>query len=235
MVLVIRKKVIIIAIIALVLVGGINVATGNTTEQTSALPVANKVVVLDAGHGGEDGGAVGTGGTVEKDINLAVMTKLQKLLEQTGCIVMTTRTEDKSLHNRGDEKTGNRKMSDLNKRKAMPGDYNSDIFVSIHMNTFTDAKYKGAQVFYAPEPESSKALAECIQAELKQQVDGSNEREVKDASGNIYVLKDVTVPSVVAECGFLSNSDEEKRLNDDAYQQKLAFAIYCGIIKYFAM
>ncbi len=234
MVLVIRKRFIVMALSALVLMCGINIYMGQETQQTAALPAANKVVVLDAGHGGEDGGAVGIGGTVEKDINLAVMSKVQGLLEQSGCIVITSRTEDISLHNKGDEKTGNRKISDLNSRKQLPEEYDADVFVSIHMNTYTDPQYKGAQVFYASEPGTSKRLAECIQSELKNHVDSSNMREVKDASGNIYILENSKVPSVVAECGFLSNSEEEAKLRTEDYQNKLAFAIYCGIVKYFA-
>ena len=234
MVLIIRKRAVLFVLAALFVMGGINIATGGQTKQTAALPSVNKLIILDAGHGGEDGGAVSGNGTVEKDVNLAVMLKLQQLLEQSGCVIMTTRTEDISLHNTGDEKTGNRKMTDLNKRKAMPEEYGADIFVSIHMNTYPDSRYKGAQVFYASEAEGSKELAECIQGELKSQVDNSNQREVKDADGNIYILSGAKVPSVVAECGFLSNSEEEQKLKSEEYQQKLAFAIYCGIIKYFA-
>jgi len=234
LVLVVRKKLIIGVIAAVFLLSGINIYYGEEARQTAALPVGNRVVLLDAGHGGEDGGAIGGGGTVEKDINLAVMLKLQSLLEQSGCTVITTRTEDVSLHNKGDEKSGNRKINDLENRKKMPGEYDADVFVSVHMNTYPDSKYSGAQVFYA-ESDGSKELAECIQGELRNQVDPSNKREVKDASGNIYILDGATIPSVVAECGFLSNSEEEKKLKDENYQQQVAFAIYCGIIKYFAM
>lgn len=234
MVLVIRKKAIAVALSAIFVLSGINIYLKNETRQTTTIPVANKVVLLDAGHGGEDGGAIGSNGTVEKNINLAVMLKLQALLEQSGCTVITTRTEDVSLHNNGDEKTGNRKISDLNTRKNMPEEYDADIFVSVHMNTYPDSRYSGAQVFYAAS-EGSKELASYIQTELKNQTNPQNTREVKEASGNIYILEDAKIPSVVAECGFLSNTDEEIKLNDEEYQQKLAFAIYCGVIKYFAM
>ena len=216
------------------MLGGIKVYFSGETKETTALPVSSKVVLLDAGHGGEDGGAIGGEGTIEKDINLAVMLKLQNLLEQNGCTVITTRTEDVSLHNKGDEKSGNRKMSDLNNRKNMPEEYDADIFVSVHMNTFPDRKYSGAQVFYA-ESEGSKELAQCIQGELKAQVDNGNQREVKESAGNIYILEGAKIPSVVAECGFLSNDEEEQKLKSDEYQQKLAFALYCGIIKFFAI
>lgn len=234
MVFIIRKKAILIALSAVFVLSGMNIYFSREAKETSTLPVSSKVVLLDAGHGGEDGGAIGGAGTVEKDINLAVMLKLQSLLEQNGCTVLTTRTQDISLHNAGDEKSGNRKMSDLNSRKAMPEEFGADVFVSIHMNTFPDGQYCGAQVFYA-ESEGSKELAECIQGELKAQVDTSNQREVKDAAGNIYILSEAKIPSVVAECGFLSNSKEEELLKTEEYQQKLAFAIYCGIIKYFAL
>lgn len=233
MVLVIRKKLIYIALALIFAVSGINIAVRDANVATSALPVSGKVVVLDAGHGGEDGGAVGGNGTVEKDVNLSVMLKLQQLLEQSGCTVITTRTEDISLHNSGDEKVGNRKISDLDNRKKIPEEYGADVFVSVHMNTFPDSKYSGAQVFYA-EKEGSKELAENIRTELKNHVNGENKRETKDAEGNIYILDGAKVPSVVVECGFLSNSEEEAKLKSEEYQQKLAFAMYCGIIKFFA-
>lgn len=234
MVFIIRKKMILGVLAAVFVLSGINIYFGEEARQTSAIPVGSKVVLLDAGHGGEDGGAIGGEGSIEKDINLSVMLKLQKLLEQSGCTVITTRTEDISLHNRGDEKTGNRKINDLENRKKMPGEYEADIFVSVHMNTYPDSRYSGAQVFYA-ESDGSKELAECIQGEFKNQLDNSNEREIKDAGGNIYILEGAEIPSVVAECGFLSNAEEERKLADGEYQQKVAFAIYCGIIKYFAM
>ena len=233
MVLVIRKKAIYIVLALVFAISGINIAYRDMGVETSALPVSGKIVVLDAGHGGEDGGAIGGNGTVEKNVNLSIMLKLQQLLEQSGCTVITTRTEDISLHNSGDEKVGNRKISDLDNRKKMPEEYGADIFVSVHMNTFPDSKYSGAQVFYA-EKEGSKELAENIRAELKAHVNGENNRETKDADGNIYILDGAKVPSVVVECGFLSNSEEEAKLVSEEYQQKLAFAMYCGIIKYFA-
>ena len=142
MVFVIRKKMILLTVAALMLAGGAShLANVDSSKETAALPGTDKVIVLD--------------GTVEKDINLAVMKKLQALLEQSGCTVITTRTEDISLHESGDEKTGNRKIKDLNARKDIPGEYNADIFVSIHMNTLPDSKYKGAQVFYSSQPEEA--------------------------------------------------------------------------------
>ncbi|MBQ3053684.1 MAG: N-acetylmuramoyl-L-alanine amidase [Clostridia bacterium] len=235
MVIVLRKKAIFTLMAFLMLIGGVNIASSDESLQTSALPAANKVVILDAGHGGEDGGASGKSGIVEKDINLKVATKLQALLEQSGCTVITSRTEDISLHTPGEEKEGNRKISDLDNRKKISEKYQGDIFVSIHMNTYTDPKYKGAQVFYASDSPESQKLAKCVQGELKSQIDPENTREVKDANNGIYILSGATIPSIVAECGFLSNEQEEKLLSDENYQQKLAFAIYCGIIKYFTV
>ena len=132
MVIVLRKKAIFTLMAFLMLIGGVNIASSDESLQTSALPAANKVVILDAGHGGEDGGASGKSGIVEKDINLKVATKLQALLEQSGCTVITSRTEDISLHTPGEEKEGNRKISDLDNRKKISEKYQGDIFVSIH-------------------------------------------------------------------------------------------------------
>ncbi len=235
MVFVIRKKAVYIGLIFVCAISVMSIATREISRETGALPVSGKVVVLDAGHGGEDGGAVGSSGTVEKDVNLSVMLLLQELLEQNGCTVITTRTQDISIHSSGEEKAGNRKISDLDNRKKIPQEYGADIFVSVHMNTFPDGKYSGAQVFYAEEAPGSKELAESIRQELKTYANSTNEREIKPAEGNIYILSDAKIPSVVVECGFLSNAEEEEKLKTAQYQQKLAFSIYCGIIKYLAM
>ena len=135
MVLIIRKKVILLSILGLVLAGGFSrLASVGDVKETAALPLSDKVIVLDAGHGGEDGGATGAGGTVEKNVNLAVMKKLQALLEQSGCTVMTSRTEDISLHESGDEKTGNRKIKDLDARRELPDKYKQVVLLYYYSN-----------------------------------------------------------------------------------------------------
>lgn len=234
MVLVVRKNVLIA--IAAVLLGAVvlQAVLFGRDMAVSGVPITNRTIVLDPGHGGEDGGAVGSNGTVEKNINLQVALRVQALLEQNGCSVFMTRNEDVSIHDKGEEKNSNRKISDLDNRKKMPGEYQADAFVSIHMNLYPQQQYHGAQVFYAEKPEQSMRLAQSIQDELREKADNTNQREIKAANGNIYVLDKSKVPSVVVECGFLSNPEEERKLQEDAYQQKLAFAIYSGIIKFFA-
>ncbi len=234
MIFVVKKNVILTAAFVLLAAVVLNVAFFGDHTAVNSVPITNRTIVLDPGHGGEDGGAVGSNGTVEKDINLQVALKVQALLEQNGCSVFMTRNDDVSIHDKGEEKNNNRKVSDLDNRKKMPGDYQADAFVSIHMNLYPQQQYHGAQVFYAETPDNSMQLAQCIQDELREDVDSSNNREIKEAKGNIYVLDKSKVPSVVVECGFLSNPEEEQKLQTDEYQQKLAFAIYSGIIKFFA-
>ncbi len=234
MIFVVKKNVILAAAFILLAAIVLNVTFFSDHTAVNSVPITNRTIVLDPGHGGEDGGAVGSNGTVEKEINLQVALKVQALLEQNGCSVFMTRSEDVSIHDKGEEKNRNRKISDLDNRKKMPGDYKADAFVSIHMNLYPQQQYHGAQVFYAETPESSMQLAQFIQDEMREDVDSANNREIKEAKGNIYVLDKSKVPSVVVECGFLSNPEEEQKLQTEEYQQKLAFAIYSGIIKFFA-
>ncbi len=203
------------------------------TVPASTIPAANKMIVLDAGHGAPDGGAVGKSGTLEKDVNLAICQKLQTLLEKSGASIVITRSDDNSIADDDKAKIREIKRSDLKNRRKYRDDSGADIFVSIHMNKFPEEQYKGAQVFYAKSPEGSKLLGETIQAELINLVDPQNTRVAKPADNSIYILKESTVPSVIVECGFLSNPEEEKLLATDAYQEKVAWGIYAGIQKYF--
>ena len=125
-----------------------------------------------------------------------------------------------------------RKVADLNNRRALSDELEVDAFVSIHMNTFQDSQYFGSQVFYSSSPADSKYLADFIQEEIRL-IDPQNERVTKNGSGSIFILNDVSIPSVVVECGFLSNPEEEKQLLEDEYQNRLAWGIYNGIIDYF--
>jgi N-acetylmuramoyl-L-alanine amidase len=199
----------------------------NTTP-TIVLPVTNKVIVLDPGHGGPDPGAIGGSGTLEKDVNLDITLKLQAFLEQGGCVVQLTRAIDEATHDT--EKF--RKLSDLKNRKKVISESEANAFVSIHLNSFPEAKYKGVQSFYPRESETSKKLAECIQGQLKSILQISDNRDalpIKD----VYIMKNVKIPSAIVECGFLSNPEEEKSLASDAYRNKIAWGIYLGIMKFF--
>ena len=189
-----------------------------------SLPIAKKVIVIDPGHGGFDPGKVGINGQDEKDINLKISEKLQEYLEQAGSYVIVTRVEDKAL--------ASNKNQDMKERRSIANTSQADIMVSIHQNSFPQIGVQGAQVFYYNSSLKSKYLAECIQKSIKESVDTTNKRVAK-ANTNYYVLRTTEIPAVIVECGFLSNREEEEKLNSAEYQEKIAWAIYVGIIEYF--
>lgn len=185
----------------------------------------NRTVIIDAGHGGMDPGAVGKTNSLEKDINLNIALKLQQFVEQSGGNVLMTRVTD--------EMEGGSKREDMRLRKKLREENSGDIFVSVHLNSFPQSSCKGAQTFYAND-ESSKLLAEKIQKNMVDLLDENNPRIAKKLT-DVYLLKNVNIPSVIVECGFLSNSEEEKLLKDEKYQSKIAMAIYLGISEYFGI
>lgn len=201
------------------------------------MPVTNKVIVLDAGHGGIDSGTLSSDKTVvEKEINLLITHKIRELLESSGAHVILTREDDSSLYVEDGNKTIRQKYNEnLKNRKQIIEDSNADMFVSIHMNALTGegaSKYYGAQTFYPSGKEDSIKLSKTIQQELKRVVDNTNNREIKPRD-DLYLLKDNKIPSVLIECGFLSNEKESKLLTNEEYQEKIAWAIYVGIQNYF--
>lgn len=185
----------------------------------------NRTVIIDAGHGGTDPGAIGKSNSLEKDINLNIALKLQQFVEQSGGVVLMTRVED--------EEMGKNKREDMKLRKKLREENSGDIFVSIHLNSFPQSSCKGAQTFYAND-EESKRLAEKIQKNMVDLLSNDNSRVAKKLT-DVYLLKKVNIPSVIVECGFLSNSEEEKLLQDEKYQSKIAMAIYLGINEYFCL
>jgi len=195
----------------------------NTYVPTISTPVTNKVIVIDAGHGGFDPGAIGVTGTLEKDISLAIALKTQELFEKNGTTTIMTRVDDSDL--------GDSKKEDMKTRREIRDINEGELFISIHLNSFPQDKYSGAQVFY-PKDEKSKLLGECIQKKLKEVVDGTNERVAKELN-DVYMLKNIKIPSVIVECGFLSNSEEEKKLQEEDYQRKIAWAICLGVLEYY--
>ncbi|CEP47597.1 germination-specific N-acetylmuramoyl-L-alanine amidase [[Clostridium] sordellii] len=206
----------------------------NSKDVMSYMPITNKVILLDAGHGGIDPGATNEDKSIlEKDINLQITLKLRELLESSGCLVLLTREEDTSLYEEESGKTTRQKYNEnLKNRRKMIEESGVDAFVSIHLNKFEQSKYYGAQTFYPEGQNDSKLLSQFIQDELKRVVDKTNQRKIKP-SKDIYLLKENKIPSVLIECGFLSNEKESKLLNDEKYQEKVAWAIYAGIQKYF--
>lgn len=188
------------------------------------VPIMNKVIVIDAGHGGPDPGKPGKYGKDEDELNLEIAQKLRELIEESGGIVVMTR-EDDTLSDSSLSK-------DLKNRVVKANEVAADVLISIHLNSFSQSKYKGAQVFYQNNSEKGKLLAELIQQELRNTLDPNNDRMAK-SSNSYYLLRNAKMPAVIVECGFMSNPEEEKLLNDENYQYKIAWAIYKGLIHYF--
>jgi N-acetylmuramoyl-L-alanine amidase len=183
------------------------------------------VILIDAGHGGVDGGAQGKNGTVEKHINLAISEKLKKSLEDEGYKVYMTREDDNDL--------GENKVSDLNARCKMKAETNCDVFISIHQNKFSIERCFGSQVWYSNNDKSSN-LAITVQESLKENTDDNNKRIAKPAKDQYKILRDgYDGACVIVECGFLSNYHEEKLLKTEEHQDKIVKGITYGINKYF--
>ncbi len=189
---------------------------------------AERVIVIDAGHGGADPGKVGESGALEKDINLSIAGKLRKRLEQNGFRVVMTRESDEGLYS---ENARNKKREDMEARVRVISEAEPDFVVSIHQNSFPDASCKGAQLFYYKDSEDSKKLAEVLQKKFSEVLKDGNTRQAK-ANGDYYLLRKTACPIVIAECGFLSNASEEALLLSDAYQEKVAEALCLGILQY---
>lgn len=191
-----------------------------------------RTIVIDPGHGGEDGGTVGFSRLMEKDINLDIALQLQKLLQISGYRVIMTRTTDISINDDNLDTVRERKSSDLHNRLKIVEAQGDCILVSIHQNHFTSSRYSGAQMFYSTKNSQSKVLAENIKARVIGLLQPENKRETKPTTNSIYLLWNAKVPAVVVECGFLSNESEAAKLNNKLYRQQMAFAIYSGILDY---
>lgn len=189
------------------------------------------IVVIDAGHGGEDSGAVANS-LLEKDINLDIALKLRDMLKASGITVKMIRESDISIYDTSSGTVHEKKVSDLKNRVEIVNENKNNILVSIHQNKFEESQYSGAQMFYSTNNEKSQILAESIRQSVTGLIQQDNKRELKEGGKDIYLLDKATVPSVIVECGFLSNPDEAKNLSDENYRNKMAFAIYCGILEY---
>ncbi|SHI76826.1 N-acetylmuramoyl-L-alanine amidase [Lutispora thermophila DSM 19022] len=197
----------------------------------SRFPMKNKIIIIDPGHGGIDPGAIGVTGVLEDEINLQIALKLRKLIEQSGGIALMIREDDSGLYSGGSSRIREKKNEDLRERRKMVNESSADIFISIHLNFFPQSQYYGAQCFYNEGDEEGKKLAELIQAELIDVIRNNNTRKAKSID-TVYILKNNKMPSVLVECGFISNYEEERLLKDEKYQEKLAWAIFMGIMKY---
>jgi len=196
------------------------------------LPMKNKIIIIDPGHGGVDPGAVSRTGVTEDDINLRIALKLRKLIEQSGGVALMIREDDSGLYSDGRTKIRDKKNEDLRTRHELINSSGADIFISVHLNSFPQSQYYGAQSFYQKGDEEGKKIAELIQDELIEVIKNKNIRKAKSID-TVYILKNKKMPGALVECGFLSNSQEEKLLQEDKYQEKIAWSIFMGIMRYF--
>ena len=188
-----------------------------------------KTVVIDPGHGGGDSGKIGINGVLEKDINLSIASRLKELLEAQDITVYITREDDKGFYpDSGD----NKKMQDMRRRDEYINEINPLLCVSVHQNSFTSEKESGAQVFYHEKSEPAKLAAEIMQDQLKKTLDPNNRREIKNNT-SYYLLKHTECPTIIVESGFLSNWEEAEKLKGSDYQEKVAWAIHLGVLRYF--
>lgn len=202
----------------------IGVGFSLTGEKEEVFSLEKKTILVDAGHGGVDPGKVVDQGAEEKEINLKIASYLMEYLEQGGAAVFMTRTDDETM--------AEGKRADLRERRSLAQGDEVDLFVSIHQNFYPSEEVRGAQVFYPKNSEESKNLADSIQSRIKELADGENDRVIKE-NDSYYMLKNAQKPSVIVECGFLSNPDENRLLNTEEYQKKIAWAIFIGISDYF--
>ena len=208
-------------------------STAHITLRTAAMPQKKMPhIVIDAGHGGEDGGAVSSDGVPEKEINLTIAQDADALLTFFGFDTEMTRNDDGDLSTEGDN-TKQRKNSDMKKRLEIINASDDNTIISIHQNKFSDTKSHGTQVFYSPNNEKSLLLADAIKFSVKSQLQPDNERLSKPADSSIYLLKNTDNPAVIVECGFLSNKDECERLKNREYQKQMAFAVTTGFMDYY--
>ena len=201
-------------------------------EEATATPVSGKVVVLDAGHGTPDEGAQSSSGTTEAETNLKIAFKVQNLLEQSGCTVILTRSDEKAIYDLDKQTLKEKKISDIRNRVKIGNNSSADIFVSIHLNKIPQQQYCGWQCFYNCKNEDSMRLDKILQSSLNESIQKENKR-IAMKLDTVYIMKHVEIPISIVECGFLYNPEEEKQLLEDGYQNKLAWGIYTGILEYF--
>lgn len=204
---------------------------GNLASNSNfSLPLSGKVIVLDPGHGGPDGGAVGADGTQEDDIALKVSKKLQNYLQQSGAIVHLTREEDKDLAAEGTKGLSRRKSEDIRNRLQFIHNKEADFFLTIHLNALPSKRWRGAQTFYYPILDENKHLATMVQEEIIRNLENTTREPLK--IDGIYLLKHAEIPGALVEIGFLSNEEERELLKLTSYQEQMAASIYEGILRY---
>ncbi|HET7578393.1 MAG TPA: N-acetylmuramoyl-L-alanine amidase CwlD [Bacillales bacterium] len=207
---------------------GMELSDSSTSWNT---PLSGKIIVLDPGHGGPDGGAVGKGPVIEKHIALNISHHLKDYLQQAGALVLMTREKDQDLADKSIQKLSRRKTQDLHRRVEFVEKMSPDLVVSIHLNAIPSSRWHGAQTFFDPHMTESEDVARFIQSSLRYNLE--NTTRYAKAISNIYLLKTVNVPAALVEVGFLSNPTEKDLLNTESYQKKVAASIYQGILRYY--
>ena len=202
------------------------------TVETVSLPVSGKTIVLDAGHGLPDQGAESADGITEASINLEITKKVQSLLEQSGCNVILTRSDENGIYDLNSNTIREKKVSDIKNRVKIGNESSADAFVSIHLNKIPQSQYYGWQTFFKANNKESEELAKSVQEELNSSIQKENKREALKITGK-YIIEHVEIPITIIECGFLSNQEEKQLLQQDEYQDRLAWGIYNGIMDYF--
>lgn len=226
--------------ICLLMIGLFTVVWYYTGSLAVSLPASGEVrsafnrqvIVLDAGHGGIDGGCVSVNGVAEKGINLSIVQTLRDSLEILGFDVVCTREDDRSIHDSGVEGIAKQKISDMNNRLDIINRYDNAVVLSVHQNQFVDERYSGAQMFYAKDNADSRRLAECMKKQFVTLLQPDNTRETKPVGSEMYLIHNSKSPAVMVECGFLSNPEEAKLLESPDYQKKVAFTILTGAQEY---
>ena len=230
---VLKKVFVLFFVLSLICIKPISYVEQTLIANSNASVVQTGKIIIDAGHGGFDGGASSDDGTLEKDINLKIALKLRELCKLGGFQVIMTRESDIGTEIDENDSISNRKKSDMQRRLAIIEENPDAIFVSIHLNKFSASSAQGAQVFYSKNNNDSELLAKSVQNTIIKFIQNQNTRQVKKADSSIFLLKKSHIPSIIVECGFLSNPSELNLLKNSEYQSKMAFSIYCGILKYY--
>ena len=233
-----KTKIRLFLFLALITIFSVLIAGTGIVIRRAAIDAASEknifqTVIVDAGHGGPDGGTSAADGTLEKDINLQIATKLNEMLKAMGIETVMIRDTDVSIHNDSADTIRQKKISDLKNRLNIINNAENAIFVSIHQNHFSDSKYSGTQVFYSKNNPLSDSLADSIRHSVISYLQTDNTREIKQSGTEIYLLHHAQIPAVMVECGFLSNINETENLKNEEYQRKIAFLIAVGIVDFF--
>ncbi len=224
---IIRKRVLYIVCFVFVFICSAGIIIANATLKHRVI-----TVIVDAGHGEPDGGAVGVSGIVEKDVNLQIAKKTEEVLEGKGFNVIMTRTGDSGIFDKNSETIRDKKKSDMKERLSIMTDSGADLFLSIHMNSFESKSAHGLNVFFTEEFPEIRSLAESIQVRISE-ITCAETHAVKSADNRLYLMKNPPIPAILAECGFLSNPEEEKKLVNEDYQSRIAWAMAEAIEDYY--